>query len=156
VKIALLLLVLIVLWGMAYVRLAPSDPARWHTLLPSGDLSGGWVMLPPGVDGVGEGDDGARAGLTLFSETPEEVLGRLDAIALASPRTRRLAGSPGEGMITWITRSALFGFPDYTTAAARAEGPVTVLVLHARQRFGRKDFGVNAARLRDWLAQLSS
>jgi hypothetical protein len=46
------------------------------------------------------------------------ALARLDEIALATPRTTRLAGSPDEGRITWITRSALWGFPDYTTAQA--------------------------------------
>lgn len=154
-KRALLLLALVVAGGMAYIRLAPSDPARWH-VMPPRDGAGGWVPQPPGTDPVEEVAGGARAVLTLSGATPEAALVRLDAIALASPRTERLAGSPAEGMITWITRSALFGFPDYTTAATRAEGPVTVLVLHARQRFGRADFGVNAARLRDWIAKLDA
>jgi hypothetical protein len=59
-------------------------------------------------------------------------------------------------MITWVTRSAVLGFPDYTTAAARAEGSATALALHARLRFGRGDFGVNAARLRHWLGKLTA
>jgi len=82
---------------------------------------------------------------------PAAALARLDAIAMASPRTRRLAGSPAEGRITWISRSRLWGFPDYTTAEATPGR----LVIHARQRFGSDDWGVNAARLQDWLAQLS-
>ncbi|OYW47683.1 MAG: hypothetical protein B7Z31_15380, partial [Rhodobacterales bacterium 12-65-15] len=81
---------------------------------------------------------------------PVDLLSRLDAIALASPRTTRLAGSVTEGRITWITRSALWRFPDYTTAEARSDG----LFLYARQRFGSDDLGVNAARLRDWLSRL--
>lgn len=124
--------------GMAYVRLAPSDPARWH--------------LDPGLAPAGQG---AQARLTLPGTTPAETLDRLDAIAMATPRTVRLVGSPAEGRITWITRSAVFGFPDYTTAAARAEDGATLLVLHARQRFGLRDMGVNADRLRDWVAQLA-
>jgi hypothetical protein len=81
---------------------------------------------------------------------PSDLLARLDAVALATPRTTRLAGSVSEGRITWVTRSAVWGFPDYTTAEARADG----LYLQARLRFGREDMGVNAARLRDWLARL--
>lgn len=124
--------------GMAYVRLAPSDPARWH--------------VDPGLSPA---EQGAQARLTLPGTTPAAVLDRLDAIATATPRTKRLAGSPAEGRITWITRSAVFGFPDYTTAAARAEGGATLLVLRARQRFGLRDMGVNAARLRDWTGQIA-
>lgn len=135
---ALLLLVLIVAGGMVYVRLAPSDPARWH-VAPSGATSGG-----------------ERRSVTLDGTMPQEALARLDAIALATPRTTRLAGSPEEGRITWITRSAVFGFPDYTTAAAHSEGTATVLDLHARQRFGRSDLGVNSARLDAWLGLLTS
>jgi hypothetical protein len=123
--------------GMAYVRLAPSDPARWH--------------VDPGLALAGQG---AQARLTLPGTTPAEALDRLDAIATATPRTVRLAGSPAEGRITWVTRSAIFGFPDYTTAAARAQDGATLLVLHARQRFGLRDMGVNADRLRLWLDAL--
>nr|WP_304504808.1 DUF1499 domain-containing protein [Defluviimonas sediminis] len=124
--------------GMAYVRLAPSDPARWH--------------VDPGLALAGQGE---WARLTLPGTTPAAVLDRLDAIAMATPRTVRLAGSPAEGRITWITRSAVLGFPDYTTAAAREEAGSTLLVLHARQRFGLRDMGVNAARLRDWTGQIA-
>jgi uncharacterized protein (DUF1499 family) len=79
------------------------------------------------------------------------VLARLDAIALAKPRTERLAGSPAEGRITWITRSALFGFPDYTTAQV-VDGPG--LCIAGRQRFGSQDLGVNAARIGGWVQEL--
>lgn len=135
---ALLLLALLVVWGMAYIRLAPSDPARWH--------------VDPGAAPTA----GERRAVTLDGTTPQETLARLDAIALASPRTTRMAGSPAEGRMTWVTRTALFGFPDYTTAAARAEGSATVLTIHARQRFGRNDLGVNAARLDAWLGLLTA
>jgi len=146
VKIALLLLALIAVGGLARIRLAPSDPARWH-LRPEG-------APPPGAP-LATFEGGAKAALRLPDETPEQVLTRLDAIAQATPRTTTLAGSAREGMITWVTRSRLFGFPDYTTAAARSDGAATILTLHARLRFGRGDMGVNAARLRDWLARLS-
>ena len=52
--------------------------------------------------------------------------------------------------MTYITRSLLWGFPDYTTAQTTPQGTR----LYARQRFGSNDWGVNAARLRDWLAKL--
>lgn len=115
-----------------YVRLAPSHPEDWHDL-PSG--------LEPG-DGEG------RA----MRVVPDEgdTLGRLDAIIRDTPRTRVLAGAVEEGMITYITRSALWGFPDYTTISRQGDQ----IVLFGRLRFGKSDMGVNAKRLDGWLAQL--
>lgn len=149
-------LLLILAGGMAYVRLAPDDPARWHQPLPPPGEGGSFTLLPPGVSPVRQIPGGATVDLTLFQPDPAGVLARLDAIALATPHTRRLAGSAEAGRITWVTRSAFFGFPDYTTAEARLDGPVVTLRLYARLRYGVGDFGVNAARLQDWLSRLAA
>lgn len=124
----------------AWVRLAPSDPAAWH--VPP-QAEGPWDEVVP-LTGA------ASLRLSAAKGAPADLLARLDAIAMATPRTTRLAGSVEEGRITWVTRSALWGFPDFTTAEVRGDG----LYLHARLRFGREDMGVNAARLRDWLNRL--
>ncbi len=124
---------------VAFVRLAPSDPGLWH------------------VDLAAPGFDPSRG--AMFCITPdnrygplaEDALRRLDAIAMATPRTERLAGSVAEGRITWVTRSALMGYPDYTTAQMM---PGPGLCLYGRQRFGRSDFGVNAARIGAWMQTL--
>ena len=134
-------LVVAVIGFAAWVRLAPTDAARWH--------------VPPVAEGpwgeVVPASGAASLRLPAGTGAPADLLARLDAVALATPRTRRLAGSVEEGRITWETRSALWGFPDYTTAEVREDG----LYLQARLRFGREDMGVNAARLRDWQARLS-
>lgn len=130
----------------AYVRLAPSDPARWHV----GPDSGWYQDLP--WNEVAPVTGGAILRLSVTQGVSSDWLARLDAVALATPRTARLAGSVEAGRITWITRSALWGFPDYTTVELREEG----LYIYARLRFGRDDRGVNAARLRDWLARLEN
>ena len=139
-RLLLIALALLVAGAAGYVRFAPSDPARWH-------------VAPAGAEGPAGEIQAVNGGATLHLTPPDPaaVLARLDAIALATPRTLRLAGSVGEGRITWVSRSRLWGFPDYTTAQITPDG----LTLHARQRFGSNDWGVNAARLRDWLAQLS-
>lgn len=129
VSIAILLGLMGLLALMGYVRLAPSDPARWH-------------VLPKGVE---EGT-GAGYALRRIAGGPD-TLSALDEIARNTPRTRRLAGSVEEGMITYVTRSALMGFPDYTTLALDGED----IVIYARLRFGQSDLGVNAARLEAWL-----
>lgn len=151
-------------WGLlaalvafaAYVRLAPSDPGRWHV-----DPA---AVLPGGAPALSRLGSEAEIVTTLNSATARveaqgparAALARLDEIALATPRTTRLAGSPEDGRITWVTRSALWGFPDYTTAQAMTHDVATSEVtLFARSRFGKGDMGVNAARLKDWLARLS-
>jgi uncharacterized protein (DUF1499 family) len=137
---ALGLLVAVVAFAL-YVRLAPSDPGRWH-VAPVADGAQGEVV----VAGLN------RATLRLGPEagTSADLLARLDAVALATPRTFRLAGTVEAGRITWVTRSALWGFPDYTTAEARSDG----LYIEARSRFGQGDMGVNAARLQRWMSSL--
>jgi uncharacterized protein (DUF1499 family) len=134
-----------VLGLIAYVRLAPSEPAVWNVSPQQSAFAQGRAK-----DEVSALTGGAALHLGLDKGDPKAVLARLDAIALATPRTTRLAGRPDEGRITWITRSALWGFPDYTTAEVREDG----VYIYARLRFGGSDLGVNAARLRNWLAQL--
>lgn len=112
-----------------YVRLAPTDADRWHKMpgaMTNRDLSDGAMRV------TGAGAD---------------ELTRLDAIIRETPRTTRLAGSVEDGMITYVTRSLVFGFPDYTTI--RKAGPQ--IEIHGRQRFGGSDMGVNAARIDRWL-----
>lgn len=137
---------------MVLVRLAPTDPAAWHIDLEKDRPEVmPYTLMPPETDLVRPLTGGAYAGLFTTPETAIELLGKLDDIAMATPRTTRLAGSVADGRITWETRSALWGFPDYTTAQVTTAG----LTIYARLRFGREDMGVNAARLRGWLAALN-
>ncbi|MDM7930886.1 DUF1499 domain-containing protein [Tabrizicola sp.] len=140
----------------AYVRLAPSDPTIWHidpaSALPTAeDRVLSRLGEPPRIVTT---LNSAAAAVEVQGAAPA-ALARLDEIALATPRTTRLAGSPEEGHITWVTRSALWGFPDYTTAQALTHDVATSEVtIFARSRFGKGDMGVNGARLRDWLSRL--
>ena len=131
-KMALWAVVALVVGAGAYVRLTPSDPARWHVALVSTESQN----LPGGVLRV--------------VETGPDGLQRLDEIAQTTPRTTVLAGSVSEGMVTYITRTKWIGFPDYTTAQQDGD----TLRIHGRLRFGRKDFGVNRARVDGWLTAL--
>lgn len=127
----LVLIVAGVAGAMAYVRFAPHDVARWHQMpaaVTNRDFKAGAMRIV--------GGDGLQ---------------RLNEIILATPRTRVLAGSVEAGMITYVTRSAVFGFPDYTTI--RLAG--TQIEIIGRLRFGRSDFGVNAARIDRWLGALA-
>ncbi|WP_050602233.1 DUF1499 domain-containing protein [Ruegeria sp. 6PALISEP08] len=116
----------------AYIRLAPSDPAQWN------------------VAPVAPVDQDLPGGVVRVVETGPDGLHRLDQIIRATPRTSILAGSVDAGMITYITRTKWIGFPDYTTV--QQDG--NTLRINSRLRFGRKDFGVNKARVDGWLEQM--
>ena len=115
-----------------YVRLAPSDPARWHKAPPDLPL----------------GDSAGLNSFVAVREGDRAILERLIQFVEATPRTERLAGSVDERLITFITRTRLCGFPDYTTI--RLEGET--LTVYGRARFGKGDMGVNRARVEGWLA----
>ena len=132
-RIAVFLLVVLVVGFALWVRLAPSDPARWHVEPPqeAKSWSGGLVVVI----------DGDRARFRRLVEVIEKT-----------PRTKRLAGDIEGGRVTFITRSALWGFPDYTTIA-HADGRIRIL---ARLRSGRSDLGVNSRRVSQWLEALDA
>lgn len=125
---------LLLIGAVGYIRLAPSDPGRWH-LEPAGEAS---RVFDGGVVRVVTTDAGG--------------LRRLDRIARATARTHVLAGSVEEGMITYVTRTKIIGFPDYTTAQQTGD----TLRIHARLRFGRSDLGVNGRRVDQWLTAMQT
>lgn len=117
---------------LIYIRAAPSDAATWHV-----------------VPKVTEDKTGVGSAARIVHSGPDG-LAKLDQIARATPRTTVLAGSVGEGMVTYVTRTAAIGFPDYTTVQQDGD----TLKIYARLRFGKSDFGVNAKRVDGWLADL--
>ncbi|MEH6773014.1 MAG: DUF1499 domain-containing protein [Cereibacter changlensis] len=142
----LIALALLVLGFALYVRAAPSDAPDWHvdpqTVTAHSKLNS-WLIAP-----------GGDMEPVLFDLPPDQIAAKLEAVAAATPRTALLAG---EGFHkTWVTRSALWGFPDYTSVwLAPTEAGGTSLSLYARSRFGKGDMGVNRQRVDAWLADLS-
>ena len=126
------IILVLVVGMMAYIRLSPTDVARFHkpiTATADEVRAGGAVRVIPG--------DG-------------ETFARLEADLGALPRTHRFAGSSEEGLVTYVTRSLVFGFPDYTTLQL-VDGQIRMF---ARLRFGNSDLGVNAARLEGLISRL--
>lgn len=132
-----------------WIRLSPSDPAIWNLAIADQTPA----LTGPCADQIRPQHNGARA-TCLLQGDPASVLAKLNAVALATARTTPLAGTSTDGRMTWVSRSKLMGFPDYTTAEVHAAAQGTRLDIYARQRFGDGDAGVNAARLKSWLAQL--
>ena len=119
------LLLAVVVGFLLYVRFAPSDESRWD------------------VPVTGAADATRAGGATRVVSGGEPALRRIHEAALALPRTELLAGSVDAGRLTYVTRSKAIGFPDYTTVELN-DGQIRMF---ARLRFGKSDFGVNAARL---------
>lgn len=120
----------------AYVRLAPVEPADWHK--EAFPKAPGDYPSAGSFEAVRRIDDPA-------------ALVALDTAIRATPRTRVIAGSMAEGLVTYETRSRIMGFPDYTTVTLRGED-VSIL---GRLRFGSSDMGVNRARIEGWLTKVA-
>ncbi len=147
-------LVLAVIAGAIWFRMAPDDPARWHLDPLAAESTGKPNEARVAPPDAGAGPAGAIVS-PAFDASPAQVMARLDAVALAEPRTRRLAGAPQDGFVTYVQRSALFGFPDYASArAVELEDGRSALAIWSRSRYGHSDLGVNRARLERWMAAL--
>ena len=141
VRVGFVVLLVLVFAGLAYIRLAPSDTARWHVALANRE----------------PGNYPAQAGFEAYRVVSDpQILIEFHRIASMTPHTTVLAGSPEAGMTTYVTRSRLMGYPDYTTAQLQNDGDGGfILAIHGRARFGAGDMGVNQARITSWLEALA-
>ncbi len=152
----LVLVLLALVSVLVYIRIAPDPVAMVHRPVPEGAAPGRPVMLP-----------GGYLMEERFALPPPDLAARLHPIITATPRTRLLAGdlpasggaghglSGVSGRATYVTRSLVFGFPDYTTVEVLPDGAGgSRLRLFARLRYGQGDFGVNRKRVQGWLARL--
>jgi hypothetical protein len=129
-----------------WVRVAPTDAAFWHNpqlpvMGPGEYPSAESFVMQRAVEGDGV-----------------EALARLDAIIRATSRTIVLAGAPDAGKITYVTRSRVMGFPDYTTVTLTSLAPLdrSTLQVFGRLRYGKADLGVNRARIQGWIGELDA
>lgn len=130
-KLLIIVIFLMPILATAYVRLAPHDVEIAHTQLSLSEPE----ARPGPVKQLIKGD-----------------LMDLHKIIISEPRTILLAGSPKKGHATYVTRSLIWGFPDYTTVQRENDE----LLIFARQRFGQNDLGVNAARVDRWIDALAA
>ncbi len=142
----LLTLAALALAGVIAIRFWPV-PDRWHEdparVLPPGDRNH-WLLRD------GDGDAPALR----LAMPPDAVAARLAAIASATPRTRRIGG--GGLWTTWLTRSRLMGYPDTTSVLIRPDGSGSEVLIYARSRLARYDWGVSRARAEAWAAALAA
>lgn len=128
-----------------YVRLAPFNEQEHRAILSA--FGPGETTLMNGHSVTRELDD------------PQAALVALDQIIMATPRTVRFSGTVEGRVVTYVTRSRVFGFPDVTVVYAGPDDTVEgghgdLLRIDGRARFGVSDMGVNKARIQGWLVQL--
>ncbi len=140
------LVILVLVSGLVYVRLAPDDIAMMHVLPPVGAATPDNPVLSR--NGVLFAED--------FQSPPAKLMEMVEKVANDTPRTQLVGGKSGDDFLTFVTRSLVFGFPDYTTVRAVPMGKGTRLIIMARLRYGQSDFGVNEARVRAWLKDLKA
>jgi uncharacterized protein (DUF1499 family) len=109
-----------------------------------------FLVLPHGFESVAAPD------LTspVFQLEPAALLDAFKAVALAAPRTT--LEQEADGQIELVQRSAVFRFPDYITAEAVAIEGGAALCVFSRSKVGYSDLGVNAKRVKAWLAALEA
>lgn len=143
IKLLLIALALLGLGLLAYIRLAPSDPARWHEdprLVTRPTTPNFHLIRMVGGDAMPR----------VYQMAPADLARRIDEIARADG-AELLAGSVEGQHMTYLTRTRLMGYPDYTSVLIESAGEGAMLLAFARARFGHSDMGVNRARLDRWL-----
>lgn len=136
------------------VNFAPHDPADWHVdpaTIARSPTPNDFLAAPVGMTA-------ARVDLEMaaIEEAPGDLLARFDAAVRAKPRVEVVAGSLDEGMVTYLQRTPVIGFPDYITVKAVGTEAGAALIVYSRSRFGSSDLGVNERRVTAWLAAIGN
>ena len=110
------------------------------------------LICPPGLCAEAEPDGDAK----VYDVTADQLLDRLRMIALAEPSTEALDCGVGcAGVARFVQRTRFMRFPDTIDVAVYAAGTnKSTLAIYSRSLVGRRDFGVNRARVARWLAEL--
>jgi uncharacterized protein (DUF1499 family) len=89
-----------------------------------------------------------------YAMSPSELLARFRKIAVAEPDTRELTGASDNGA-RFLQLTRLMHYPDTVDVEVfRVGDKQSTLAIYSRSLIGRKDFGVNRARITRWLAAL--
>ncbi len=129
------------------------DPVAWTTLIRHATPNDA-LVCPAGHCPNAKADEESK----VYPVAPGELLARMKTIALAEPDTNELPCEPGcDRTARFVQYTKLMRFPDTIDIEAIPAGEnQSALALYSRSLLGRKDFGVNRARLRRWLAALDN
>lgn len=92
----------------------------------------------------------------VFAAPVERLKAAVAAIEAADPDLSVLERQPDGLQERYLARTRLMRYPDTINVRYVAlEGGRSTLALYSRSQMGRRDFGVNRARLEGWLAALA-
>jgi uncharacterized protein (DUF1499 family) len=86
---------------------------------------------------------------------PDEAFRRVDAAATAMGWDI-VARAPADGRIEAVATSAWFGFRDDIVVRIRPDGAGSKVDIRSKSRDGESDLGVNARRIREFIARLKA
>ena len=138
-------------YGLAKLAGAPLDigPVHWATLTRHATPNDA-LVCPTGRCPNAKSDSEAK----VYPMSAADLLARLRTIALAEPDTRELPNAPSNAA-RFLQHTRLMRFPDTIDVEVfPAASNQSTLAIYSRSLIGRKDFGVNRARITRWLAAL--
>ncbi|MEX1035350.1 MAG: DUF1499 domain-containing protein [Sneathiella sp.] len=93
----------------------------------------------------------------IFDIPVQDLAATFEGMALSEPRTEKLTSREmgADLQVDYVQYSKLIGYPDTITARFidLGEGNSTLAVF-SRAHYGYRDFGVNEARVKDWMRKL--
>lgn len=85
---------------------------------------------------------------------PDEALKRAERVAASMPSWKVTNVDPAKGTLEAVSESKVFGFQDDIVVRVRPGDGGSVVDVRSKSRDGKGDMGVNAARIRDYVAAL--
>jgi uncharacterized protein (DUF1499 family) len=110
------------------------------------------LACPPGLCPGAKADFAPR----VYPLEPSALLARLREVARSQPDTRELSCEPDcDRIARFVQRTRLMRFPDTIDVAVFPAPGGSTIAIYSRSLIGRRDFGVNRARIERLLAALA-
>ncbi|MZR30102.1 DUF1499 domain-containing protein [Sneathiella litorea] len=93
----------------------------------------------------------------IFEISSAELAEMFEAVVLAEPRTEKIGSLEinKDLQTDYVQYSKLIGYPDTITVRfIDLGGEESTLAVFSRAHYGYRDFGVNEARVKDWMRKL--
>lgn len=142
-------------WAFYHVSSVDHDPAVWHVdplSEPQAIKPHSFRLAPPGLT-----TEVVDMPAPVYTANPTLMAKAFDDFVRSQNKVDRIAGSPEEGWMTYVQRSARWNFPDYISVKfIDLNGGKSTIAIYSRSRFGHSDMGVNEARVKTWVGSLRS
>jgi len=141
----LLICLLICLLLFAYIRLSKVDQSIWHLdpdSITFNNKSNSFLL------------NYNNKGTEIFDISVNSLFNHLNNIII-NDNCEKVFGDINFGLITYVCRSKVFGFPDYVSISfEKLDNNKSSISIFSRSRFGKYDFGKNKQRIQKWLTEL--